>query len=336
MTTLTRPRTARPTRTRRARPARGRGAPTGALLLALAATAAPALADPASVTALRSLEERVTAVAEHALPATVAVLVGSSRGSGVIVSEDGLVLTAGHVIATPGRPAIVVLADGRRVRGETLGLNQRVDSGMVRITEPGPWPAVELGTAEALEEGSWVVALGHPGGVVKERSPVVRFGQVRSSSPRVVHTDCPIVSGDSGGPLFDLDGKLVAIHVSLHPGVTNNYHLPVDTYVRTWDRLLEGLSWGRWEDARPILGVRCDSTPRGCRVRTLLENLPAERAGLATDDVIARIDGHPVVDMDALIMLVWERQVGDEVALEVWRGDELLEFDVALAAHPRN
>jgi serine protease Do len=200
--------------------------------------------DPKSVADLKAIETRVAAVAKATLPATVGLRVGSGQGSGVIVSRDGYVLTAGHVSGTPGEPIRIILSDGREVKARTLGANNAIDSGMVKITDPGEYPFVPVGTAKKLVAGQWVVAVGHPGGLVRGRPPVVRLGRVLLANSQFVGTDSPLVGGDSGGPLFDLDGRLIGIHSAIGTTTTQNMHVPVDTYVETWERLAKGDLWG--------------------------------------------------------------------------------------------
>ena len=123
---------------------------------------------PVSVADLKLIQGRVEAVVKEAMPATVAILLDDGQGSGVIVSKDGYVLTAGHVSGKPGQRVTIVLANGRELHGKALGANNNIDSGMVKITDKAPdakkgFPFVPLGTAKNLKAGEWVVAMGHPG-----------------------------------------------------------------------------------------------------------------------------------------------------------------------------
>ena len=163
---------------------------------------------------------------KYALPATVGLNVQDGQGSGVIVSKDGYVLTAGHVSGAPGTRVTVVLSNGTMVRAQALGANNGIDSGMVKITTPGEYPFVPLGSTMNLVAGQWVVALGHPGGYQVSRPPVLRLGRiltVRGGPRGAVGTDCPLINGDSGGPLFDLDGRLIGINSRIGPMTTIKY-----------------------------------------------------------------------------------------------------------------
>ncbi len=200
---------------------------------------------PADVAELRALEAQVQKVLAKAIPCTVGIRVGPAQGSGVIISEDGYVLTAGHVSGKPGQDVAVILPSGKQLKAKSLGQNRDIDSGMIKITDPGPFPFAEMGRSSALQRGQWVISIGHPGGFRTVRSPVVRLGRVLTVNPFLIHTDCTLVGGDSGGPLFDLDGKVVGIHSRIGGlAITDNIHVPVDTYRDTWDRLAKGESWG--------------------------------------------------------------------------------------------
>jgi S1-C subfamily serine protease len=199
---------------------------------------------PENVDDLRALEKQVQVVIAKVQPATVGVIIGFAQGSGVII-KDGYVLTAGHVSDKPGRPAVIRLADGRKLKGKTLGHNGGIDSGLIKIEEAGKFPTVEMGKSADLKKGQWVIAIGHPGGFRPNRTPVVRLGRVLSATPTAINTDCALVGGDSGGPLFDLDGKVIGIHSRIGPfNMSQNFHVPVDTYVATWDKLAKGERWG--------------------------------------------------------------------------------------------
>ena len=112
---------------------------------------------------LRELQNTISTIVENNMPAVVAVTDGIGFGSGVVISPDGLVLTAGHVMMRDGEYE-VAFPDGRTVSARPLGRNLNIDAGMVQITEPGPWPYVELSQREPAP-GDWVVALGHSGGM---------------------------------------------------------------------------------------------------------------------------------------------------------------------------
>jgi serine protease Do len=313
----------------------------GLLLLALA-TAAPSFArEPASTLRdLTNLEAKVEAVSQSVLSATVALLsdrTGSS-GSGVITSEDGLILTAAHVVQGVNQ-LLVVFPDGKQVQGTVLGANYSKDIAMVRIRDGGKWPHVTLGASKPLEAGDWVIALGHSAGFDPARTPPVRFGRVISKGPgNFLTTDCTLIGGDSGGPLFGLDGKLIGIHSSIGKTLSNNNHAGIDGFREDWDRLLAGDTWGTLSlnpfanPEKPVLGIGMDMRRgvKGVIVESVVPASPAAAAGVRVGDLIASIDGTAVDNGGQLLQVIAKRQAGDKVKLELMRDDEKLDITVTL------
>ena len=119
---------------------------------------------PRNPNELIALQERILDISDLAIKRTVAVQVGRANGSGVIVSKDGYILTAAHVAGTPDKNAWIFLSNGQQVRGKTLGLNEVLDAGLIKITDPGVWDFAKLGQSSKLKSGQWCIATGHPGG----------------------------------------------------------------------------------------------------------------------------------------------------------------------------
>ena len=196
---------------------------------------------PKSVDELREIESQVESVVEKVTPAIVGLQIGQSRGTGVIVSGDGLVLTAAHVVDKPGTAVVVTTPDKKRFAGISLGTFSSLDAGMLKITTKSKdLPHVELGDSEQIKPGMWCIAMGHPLGYKPDRTPVVRIGRVLLNQPQVLQTDCPLISGDSGGPLFDLDGKLIGINSRIGMELSMNFHIPIKVFQDNWDRLKKG------------------------------------------------------------------------------------------------
>jgi serine protease Do len=294
---------------------------------------------PEDVAELKALEAVVKTVIEKTTPATVGVLIGMGAGSGVIVSEDGLVLTAAHVSGPPDKDCLLILQDGRTVKGKTLGTNDKMDSGMIRITDKGPnngkWPFVAIGKSDTLKKGQWVVSLGHPGGYKKDRPPVARLGRVMEPligfgpNKGLVQSNCTLVGGDSGGPLYDLDGKLVGIHSRIGLTLNTNIHVPTEQFKKEWDDLVAGVQVGKPLKA-PVLGVTFDETAKNVLVETVYEDGPAYRSGLKDGDVITQFDGTKVAKADDVRALLAKRKAGEEVVLTVLRGTKTLSITVTL------
>ena len=172
------------------------------------------------------------------------------EGSGVVVSEDGLILTAGHVMDHAGAELTIIFPDGRRCTAKALGANFSRDSGVARILDPGKYPHVEMGHSDDLKPGAWCMALGHPGGVQQGRTPPIRLGRilVGGKYARFIVSDATVISGDSGGPLFDLEGRVIGIHSNIGMSVNQNQHVPIDVYRDQWTELLAGKTFGSPRD----------------------------------------------------------------------------------------
>lgn len=316
---------------------------------------------PRSVDELLAVQRRIQQLMPKIMPATVAIQVGRANGSGVIIDAEGHVLTAAHVAGQPGRVALVHLTDGRTVRGMTLGMNQELDAGMIRIDEQGPWPHATLGVSAPVGEGQWCLATGHPGGYDRSRPPVLRWGRILKAEPAAILTDCTLVGGDSGGPLFDLDGNVIAIHSRIGKNLTINVHVPVDPFRESWDRFLTGEIWGLLDEQhaqadspsprerdrrspaetdgaqdRAWLGVVESPQSIEALVQNVVPDSPAAQAGLQAGDIVETLDGNPIANFGELQQAVRARQAGEQVRLEIRRGAERYELNVRLGRRLRD
>jgi serine protease Do len=299
----------------------------------------PLVKTPANIQELKDIQLRVQDVYKKVLPSVVGIQIGGASGSGVIVSEDGLVLTAGHVSGKPNTNCTVIMPDGKRLKAKSLGQNQGIDSGMIKIEEAGKYPFVEMGDSNGLKKGQWVVALGHPGGFFPGRTPVLRLGRVLDNRNNLIQTDCTLVGGDSGGPLFDLDGKVVGIHSRIGMFITFNIHVPVETYRTTWDRLVAGESWdgskrtsaNRTLPAKGLfegLGASLELTGGVLKVREVKSGSLAEKAGLKVRDLVMKFDGKTVSNQDEIDAIIKKKKNGDKIVIEVDRGIDRLSLNL--------
>lgn len=275
---------------------------------------------PESIDELRLLESQQRKVAAAAVDCTVSVQIGPAQGCGVIVTETGYVLTAAHVAMRPGKTASVTFSDGRQVTATTLGMNRGVDAGLIKI-DPGqnegkPWPHATLGSSDELEAGMWCVATGHPGGYDRDRGPVTRVGRILSVRPGALVTDCALIGGDSGGPLFDLEGHLIAVHSRIGNDVADNLHVPVDHYDTSWERLVASESWGFLPGFRPVLGVSGNNSSSVARVIRVAEGSPADQAGFRAEDVVEQFGDVSISDFQSLKEAVADTMPGERV--KVW------------------
>ncbi len=291
---------------------------------------------PQSIDDLLAMQRHQQDLADRLVRCTVAVVVDSAHGSGVIISEDGYVLTAAHVAGQPNRRATIILSDGRRVRGTTLGCHLTLDAGLMKITDPGPWPYAEMAEEDVARRGQWCLVTGHPGGYQQGRPPVVRIGRVLSTDRFAVTTDCTLVGGDSGGPLFDMEGRVIGINSRIGRDLTANLHVPVVAYRENWDRLANGDQWGHFPGTGPVIGVRGSQDSEQARIVQVYPGTPAEKAGIRAGDVIVKFNGKKVTDFSSLQVLVNDCQPGDKVSVELLRDDRrvLLEMVVGQQGSP--
>lgn len=255
-------------------------------------------------------------------------------GSGVIVDPSGRILTNHHVVESADR-VVVVLQDQRRIPGRVVGSDPRTDVAIVQLDAPGPYPWLPLGDSDRIRVGQPVLAVGSPFdfqssvslGVV---SALGRRGMGPWNIQDFIQTDAAVNPGSSGGPLVDLDGRVIGLNTAIYaPGVEQSsgvsFAVPSNLVARVAEDLV---SLGRVR--RPWVGVLAvtvdavdgDGTRSGAEVTSVVAGSPAERAGLRRGDVIVAVDGVPVLSASGLRSGLASRAVGREVAIEVVR-DEL-------------
>lgn len=312
----------------------------GLLCGAALAVAAEARQPVRSLDDVRMLEAKVSELSRKALPATVALVsdqTGAS-GSGVIISPDGLIYTAAHVVE--GNDEMVVhFADGRRGKAKVLGANLSKDIAMARMEGEGPWPFVEIGESKPLEAGDWVAAMGNSKGFDPERPAPLRFGRVVSDGPgNFLTTDCVLIGGDSGGPLFDLNGKLVGINSSIGRSWINNNHSGVDGFAEDRERLLAGEVWGELQmnpllnPEKAAMGVILGDQTRDGGVVVVAVNPggPAAQAGIRAGDILRTFNGTRLRGGGNLTRLLAKQAPGDVIRVGFQRNGTMSEVEVTL------
>jgi serine protease Do len=341
----------------------------GVMLLAPGGARAEAASD-----IIKQRQEKVLNVVNNSGKAVVGI---AGIGSGVVVSKDGLIMTAGHVLdpirhfkGEPGRPEgefDVRLSDGREVKAKVLGANMSRDSALARIITPGEYAFAEMADPSTIKQGDWCVAMGHPGGFQFDRAAPVRVGRLWKKEDKAYYrSDCTVSGGDSGGPLFNLDGKLIGIHSSIGERLEENRHVPVAAFKESWDRMEKGDVWGslgklmpelkpferKEEQPKPksngsapkpqdtpappkteraFLGVQMDALPEGgVGVSGVRQDSPADKAGIKSGDQILKIDGKDVNSPTELAAGMLQRKPGDVVKLMVKTGNSTREVEVKL------
>jgi serine protease Do len=282
---------------------------------------------PTSIDQLKAMEMHFASLADQVSPATVNIQIGMAQGSGVVVSEDGYILTAAHVIGRPGNIASVTFPDGSKVKANTLGLARKLDFGMLKILEEegNDFPHLDVGLSAELQPGQWVMAVGHPGGIDEKRGLVFRAGRIISNQSDRLQTDCTLVGGDSGGPLVDMNGEVIGIHSRIGSRLWDNLHAPIDIYSQNWDRMDRGLVL----DGAPYLGFTVK--PNSNRVSAVTEKGPADKAGIKPQDRIVAIDGNPIKTYKQLEVAIARLLPYQKIKLKIKRRSKTLTLEVIVS-----
>lgn len=309
------------------------------LLLALLPASGVALAErpyfndkkaPDNRKDLEAIQNALINVLPKAREATVCVDLGEGSGSGVIVSEDGLVLTAAHVSTAVGKELTIVLEDGTRLKAEALGLVAATDAAMIQILEDGPFPFAEVDRLDSARLGDWVFSLGHSGGFDEDRGSVVRLGRLVRMAGSTFQTDCILIGGDSGGPLFDLAGRVIGIHSRVGHHKLVNMHVPAKEFVTHWDGMLasefigEGPFASKPEKGRGFLGLATEAAEDqdGLLVTRVGEDSPAAEAGVEEGDIILKINGLEVNERAEMQAILQEMAAGDKLEIDLLRAGQ--------------
>ncbi|OGT97508.1 MAG: peptidase [Geobacteraceae bacterium GWC2_48_7] len=228
-----------------------------------------------------------------------------SLGTGFLISPEGYILTNNHVV-NGADEVMVKLSDGRELKGEIKGLDEKLDLALIKITDKEKFPATELGDSSALEVGEWVLAIGNPFGLAHTVTAgiVSAKGRVIGSGPYddFIQTDASINPGNSGGPLFDANGKVVGINTAIVAGgggigfaIPINIAKVVITQLRENGKVTRGYLGVRFQpltaDLAKSFGLDSD---KGALVASVEKGAPADKAGLKAGDIILEFDGKPI------------------------------------------
>lgn len=267
------------------------------------------------------------------------------EGSGFVISADGLLVTNHHVVdqATTIRARF---DDGTTVEAKLLGSDARTDIALLQLEGDRDWSYVELGDSDALQVGDWVVAMGNPLGLGITVTAGIISGTGRSlgNNPydEFIQTDAAINQGNSGGPLFDLNGRVVGMNSAIIKYAnTVGFSIPSALVQRVVDDLREGgvvrrgfIGIGLQDPDAQLAEALGLATTRGALVTDVQPGMPAERAGLRSGDVVLAVDGLDVADSSALIRRIGRYQPEDRVKLTVWRDGRERTVKVQLDERP--
>ncbi len=298
----------------------------------------------ARLLSLKKLQD-VEAMVERVIPRVTPCIVSiGETASGVIVKPSGIVITASHVTRKAGRTLIVRLQDGRSVKGITLGSNAANDTSAIQLLGGGPWPYLKTVTPEFVAEaGQWCIAFGYPLSWPRDKPASARIGRITGQYRGKIVSDCPIMGGDSGGALVDLNGNLLGINSSVRLDVAQNLHVPIARYREDWNSMMTrqdvdvvtATAAARSSDApapakKPYLGIYGESAHQSVRIRDIRRQSPAEKAGLLPEDVIWQIDQTPISSFAELLKYLATRKGGDQIKVGVNRFGVNLEIVVTL------
>jgi len=272
----------------------------------------------------------------------------TSLGSGFVVNigknGDAYVITNNHVIE--GADEItVILQDNDRLKAELVGRDEKTDIAVLRVKSNDKMVAVSFGNSDDARVGDWVMAIGNPfglggtvtAGIISARGRDIQSGQYDN----FIQTDASINRGNSGGPLFDMDGKVIGINSAIYSpsggSVGIGFSIPSSGAQPIIMQLIKyGVVKRGWlgvhiqvvtEEIAETLGLK---KARGALVASLIDDGPAKKSGIKTGDIILEFDGKPVPRMRKLPRIVAETEVDKPVKVLVWRNGREVNIDVTI------
>jgi putative serine protease PepD len=300
------------------------------------------------------------AVTAAVAPSVVAIQVsgqqGGSEGSGVIIDDAGHIVTNNHVVAGADGTVQVTLSDGRLYEAEIVGTDPTTDLAVVKLVDaPDDLQSATVGDSDAVQVGDSVLAVGNPLGLANTATtgivsaldrPVAASGEDATDVvvTNAIQIDAAVNPGNSGGPLFDAQGRVIGITSSIATmssgaggqsgSIGLGFAIPANLASNVADQLMED---GTAEHA--FLGVSLGDasatadgvTRRGAQVGEVTQGSPAAEAGLQAGDVIVAIDEDPVSGAEALTAYVRERTAGEQASITYVRDGQAQQADVTLA-----
>ena len=271
----------------------------------------------------------------------------SSLGSGFVISRDGFIITNYHVVKDADE-IVIRLNDRRELAAELIGTDVQTDIALLKVNAKD-LPTVTLGSSKNLKPGQWVIAIGSPFGFEYSVTAgiISAIGRNLPSENYVpfIQTDVAVNPGNSGGPLFNLDGKVVGINSQIysHTGgfMGLSFAIPIEVAMHVVRQLREGGTVTRgWlgvyiqEVTRELSESFGMDKPQGALISNVMEDSPAEEEGIRVGDVVVRFDGHEVKSAGSLPPLVGQTEVGKRVEVKVLRDGKLIEVEVTVGKLP--
>jgi serine protease Do len=257
----------------------------------------------------------------------------TSLGSGFIIDPSGYVVTNNHVI-DDAEEITVILQDNTNLKAKLVGKDSKTDIALLKVETDKKLPAVKFGESDKARVGDWIIAIGNPfglGGTVTAGIISARARDINSGPyDDYLQTDASINTGNSGGPMFNMDGDVIGVNTAiLSPSggsIGIGFAIPSQLVRTVVDQLRQfGVTKRGWlgvriqtvtDDIAENLGLQ---KARGALVAGVTEGGPAEKAGIEAGDVVTKFDGKDVADMRRLPRIVAETPIDKEVPVEVWR-----------------
>ena len=268
-------------------------------------------------------------------------------GSGFLISADGYMITNNHVI-DGGEEIKITLANGDEYDGKLIGSDKKTDLAVVKIESDKDFPFVEWGNDKQSRIGDWVLAIGHPfglnGGASASTGIISARGRDIRSGPYddYLQVDAAINRGNSGGPLFNLDGDVIGVNTAIYSpnggSVGIGFAIPANLARSVTKQLIDN---GSVE--RGLIGVQIQQitdelmegfsrkNKNGALVTSVIPDKPAEKAGLQAGDIILSFDGKPIKEMRDLPRIVADTKVGAKVPIQVWRDGKKVKKSIKVA-----
>ncbi|MBL8660828.1 MAG: DegQ family serine endoprotease [Rhodospirillales bacterium] len=270
----------------------------------------------------------------------------TSLGSGFIVDPSGYVVTNNHVIQDADE-ITVILHDDTRLPAKLIGRDPKTDVAVLKVDSPITLPAVAFGDSDNLRVGDWVVAIGNPfgfGGTVTAGIISARNRDINSGPyDDFLQTDASINRGNSGGPMFNLDGQVIGVNTAIYSpsggsigigfAIPSNIVRPIVRQLIDTGEVKRGWIGVRIQEVTPeiadTLGLE---KPKGALVASVIDDGPAAAADIRAGDVIVEFSGRAVDEMRSLPRIVADTDVGQTVPVKVWRDGKEQTLDVKVAA----
>ena len=289
-----------------------------------------------------ALQKKIYSTIESVTPAIVSISIPGlgeeTSFSGVLVSPNGHILSVAHAAYTAEEYKIL-LPDGRKFNARGKGSNLIADCSMLRITDEfEDLPYVQMGESKSLVKNQPCLSISYPVGQRASLTPVVRFGRlVRGGGGKgMMQSTALMEPGDSGGPLFDLDGRVIAIHSRIRNGMDQNYEVPIDTFKKFWNELNREKRFVRPGPSVPKLGFQAKPQKPGEGVGVLKVDSDslAEKHGIKPNDIIESVNGKNTRSTGIVrreILKAFDSNI-KEVVVKVLRDEEPMELKIPLEA----